>query len=102
MNKSVLNQIIEKTVDGIMSEAYQKISNNACTYELKDFDFRGNIIELKAPLKLTKSEYGEFVALSNDEFELYGTGKNEQEALEMIRGLFSKRYEEAKKIMEMG
>lgn len=68
---------------------------------LKDFDFQGKPIELKAPLKLTKSEYGEFVAMSNDEFELYGTGKDEPEALEMVRDLFARRYEEAKKIMEM-
>lgn len=35
------------------------------------------------------------------EFELYGTGKDEPEALEMVRDLFARRYEEAKKIMEM-
>lgn len=67
--------------------------------KLKDFEYNGKTIKLKKPLPLKKSEYNEIISLINDDIEIYGIGYTEESAYQNVRDIFSRRYEEALKIM---
>lgn len=69
--------------------------------EIKDFELNGKTIKLKTPIILELNRVNDYYYAANNEIELYGNGKTEEEAIESARGIFSELFVLSHKIVKM-